>query len=98
MIVENACYRLKTKKRGNWLNIVSALFARELGANTYPLRFSIVDVSDGEIVVESTIVRFTSNHKYADKLGMIEVLTPRRKALPMPAFWCRSDCSNWDQV
>jgi hypothetical protein len=86
MIIENKVYRLKTTKCGNWLNIVAALFAAELGGNTYPLRFSIVDVCEGEIVIESTIIRFTSNHKHADKLGLIEVLTPRRKAFQSQPF------------
>lgn len=86
MIIENAAYRLKTKKRGNWLNTVSESFAGELGANTYPLRFSIVEASDGEIVVESTIVRFASDHRHADKLAMVEVLTPRRRRYQCQPF------------
>jgi hypothetical protein len=80
MIIDNKVYRLKTKNRGNWLHSISALFATDLGENTYPLRFSIVDVSDGEVVVESTIVRFSPDHPHAAKLRTVEVLTPRKKA------------------
>ena len=86
MIIENMVHRLKAKRCGSWLNTVSTSFATECGRNTYPLRFSIVDISNGEIVVESAILRFSPDHKYADKLGTIEILDPRQKSFQRLPF------------
>ena len=79
MIIENTVYRFKGKRCGSWLNTVSTFFATECRRNTYPLRFSIVDISNGEIVIESTIIKFITDQKYADKLGDVEILDPKKK-------------------
>jgi hypothetical protein len=86
MIIENTVHRLEAKRNGSWLNTVSVLFASEFGSNSYPLRFSIVDISKGELVIESTVIRFGPDHRYAGKFGMIEVMEPRRKAFQARPF------------
>src|SRR5580765_1201964 len=79
MKIENRVYELRPKRRGSWLEAVATSWAAELGTNTYPLRFSIVNLSDGGMVIESTILRFASEDKHAAKLEAREVLYPRRK-------------------
>ena len=86
MLIENTVHRLKTKRHGKWLNTVSLMFAKNLGKNIYPLRFSIVGISNGELVIESTVVTVSPDHRYADKLGLIEVLNPRRKVFQARPF------------
>lgn len=56
MKIENKVYKLTAKKSGSWLETVSASFAAKLERNTYPLRFSIVNISRGEITVEATTI------------------------------------------
>jgi hypothetical protein len=79
MIIKNTVHRLEAKKSGAWLDTLPGSFAAKLGKNTYPLRFSIVDVRGDEIVVESTVVEYNGGEKYADKLATIELLEPRKK-------------------
>ena len=86
MKIENRTYKLRPKGRGSWLEALTKSLAAELGTNTYPLRFSIVDVSDGEIVIESTILKFAPEDKHAAKLETIEVLDPRRKTFQNQPF------------
>ncbi len=86
MLLENTLHRFKAQRRDTWLSIVSEALANDLTKNTYPLRFSVVDVSDVEIVVESTILRFNSDHKYADRLRTIELFEPRKKAFQCQPF------------
>jgi acyl carrier protein len=51
MIIENIVHRVKTKNRGEWLDLVSSEFAARLEERTYPLRFSIADITDEGIVI-----------------------------------------------
>lgn len=78
MKIENRVYKLEGKEDGNWLEYISKFFGARLERNTYPLRFSVVDVTKNETVVESTIVRFDPDSRYADELSTIEILHPRR--------------------
>jgi Protein of unknown function (DUF3326) len=80
MIIENKVYRMPAERRGGWLQTISAMMFAQLGDNTYPLRSSIVDISNGELILESTIVRFDSSEKYADRLRGIELFEPRQKS------------------
>lgn len=84
MVIENTLYRFKATRRDNWLGAVSEALAKYLPKNKYPLRFSIVDVSDGGIAIEATTLKFSSAHPYARRLSTVEVFEPRKKA-----FHCR---------
>jgi hypothetical protein len=80
MIIENTVHRLKSTKRGSWLTTVADEFAKRLEEGIYPLRFSIVDIRDKEIVIEVTTLRFGMDNKYAEQLSQVELMTPKRKA------------------
>ena len=66
MTIENTTYRLELKTGGKWLDRVAAPFGAALGQNTHPLRFSIIDVTAREVVIEATVVEFDANSDYAD--------------------------------
>ncbi|HAM52624.1 MAG TPA: hypothetical protein DCP92_18710, partial [Nitrospiraceae bacterium] len=86
MKIENALYRLRPKRDASWLEAIAEPFASWLESDSYPLRFSIVDVNNGEIVIESTIIRFAPYNKYAENLSMIEILDPRKKSYQSQPF------------
>ncbi len=86
MKIENTTYKLELKTGGKWLDRVTAPFAAALGKNTHPLRFSIVEVTAREIIIESTVVRFDANSNYVDSLSQIELLKPRKKSFQARRF------------
>ena len=86
MQITNEVYRLRPRPAKSWLERIAAPFADALGPGAYPLRFSIVAVAPGEIVVESTVVRFSAAERYAATLATIEVLEPRRKTFTCSPF------------
>ena len=86
MKIENTVYRIGARREWSWLRTISTALAEHLEANTYPLRFSIVDVVDHEIVLEATVVTYDPDSRYADALGDIELLEPRRKAFQGSSF------------
>ena len=86
MKIENRVYKLTAKKSGSWLETVSASFAAKLERNTYPLRFSIVNISNGEITIEATTVKFADDHRYAAQLTAIELLNPRKRLFQAQPF------------
>lgn len=87
MKIENNVYRLRPISAPNWLERISGPFIDALGPGRYPLRFSIVDMDQPEIVMESTtVVDFLRNEKYAPALSTIELLEPRRKIFPSLPF------------
>lgn len=86
MRIENAVYTLGLKSDGKWLKKLTEPFAAALGENTHPLRFSIVEVMPREIVIEATVVRFEADCRYAETLGSIELLEPRKKAFQSERF------------
>ena len=86
MRIKNTTYRLELRTGGKWLDRVTAPFGAALGTNTHPLRFSIVEVTGHEIIIESTVVEFDANSDYADCLSRIEILQPRKKAFQAEAF------------
>ena len=86
MKIENRVYRLKTKRRETWLNTISKALVETLESNTYPLRLSVVELNDEVVVVESTTLRFTSQHRYAQSLSQIELLQPKRKTFQTQPF------------
>ena len=71
MQIENSVYRIKVERQGSWLEIISTALVGRLGENTYPLRFTIVDIVDQEIVIEATNVRFDADDKYAEALSKL---------------------------
>jgi hypothetical protein len=79
MKIDNLVFRFPTDKRNAWLQTVSGWLAECLEPNTYPLRLAIVDVAEGEVVIEATIVRFPPDGWYGECLGVIEMLKPRHK-------------------
>lgn len=80
LTVKNVVYRFKDSSSGPWLSKVSSAFMKNLGKNDYPLRWSIVDVSDDEMVMEATIVKWDSGHPLASTFQNIECLRPRKKS------------------
>jgi hypothetical protein len=86
MVIKNTLHKIRIEKRGDWLSAVSKAFAAKLDRNTYPLRFSIVDVPGEEAVIEATVVQYSSADKYADRLGVVEILEPRKKLFQARAF------------
>jgi hypothetical protein len=86
MEIENKVFRVKGKRHGSWLDTVSANLARQLDPDTYPLRFSIVGISDSRMIIEATIVRFRASSRLAEELNNIELLAPRRKAFQGSPF------------
>ncbi len=86
MRITNEVYRLRPLPAKSWLERIAAPFAAALGPGAYPLRFSIVAVAPDEIVVESTVVRFSATERYAATLATIELLEPRRKTVPCAPF------------
>lgn len=86
MRVENTTYRLGVRSGPSWLESIAGSFAAALESNTYPLRFSIVEAVESEIVLEATVVRFSGGDRYAERFRGIELLSPNRKSLPSPPF------------
>lgn len=86
MKIENSVYKIKAERHGSWLETISTALANQMGQNTYPLRFSIVDIDDQEMVIEATIVKFKPDDKYAEILHDIELLAPRKKAFQASSF------------
>jgi len=86
MKIENSVYRIKAERHHSWLETISRSLAKQLEEYTYPLRFSIVDIIDQEMVIEATIVKFNPDSKYAESLSDIELLTPRKKAFQSTSF------------
>ena len=84
--LENAVYHVTPNRREPWLDALSKGLADALPKNTYPLRFSIVAASDERAVVEATVVRFDSEHRYAKSLSTIELFGPRRKTFQAQPF------------
>jgi hypothetical protein len=86
MVIKNTLHRIKANRRGDWLSAVAKAFAAKLGGDTYPLRFSIVDITGEDVVIESTVVQFSSAHKYASQLSVVEILAPKRKLFQARPF------------
>ncbi len=79
MKVENRALRVPARPRGTWLERVSGTLHRQLEADTYPLRLSIVEVRDGAALIEVTVVTGWRGPSSAAS-GRPELLAPRVKA------------------
>ena len=86
MKIDNTVFSLSPNRQESWLKVIAGAFAERLEHNSYPLRFFIVDLTDERILIESTILRFNSQHRYAKDLSTIEILEPRRKAFEARPF------------
>ncbi len=86
MKIANSVYRIKAKRHNSWLETISAALKTQLPENTYPLRFSIVDIFDQQVIIEATTVRFNPDDKYAESLRNIEILAPRKKVFQDSSF------------
>jgi hypothetical protein len=86
MNIENRVYRIEARQTGNWLETISTALVGQLPENTYPLRFSLVDVLDRVIVIEATIVTYHPEDQHAATLRDIEISAPRRKAFQGASF------------
>ena len=86
MKIENTVFSLSLNRQESWLKVIAGMFAERLGHDTYPLRFSIVDLTEEHVLIESTILRFNSQHRYARNLSTIEILEPRRKVFQARPF------------
>jgi len=72
-------FSITAKKESTWLNVIADLFRKKLPKNTYPLRFSIVEITKDNIVIEATIVKYSKNDKYASFFQNIEITDPHKK-------------------
>ncbi len=86
MRIENVVHRLGVRRKETWLTALSTHLGEVFGKDQYPLRLSIVDMNDEEMVIETTIVRFDRECQYAKKLSEIELLDPRRKSFQASRF------------
>jgi hypothetical protein len=86
MKIENVTYKLRRAKLDNWLQSLAQSFAAKLGKCTYPLRFSIVEIEQGEVTVEATTIRYEPGSAYAEQLRSVEVFSPRRKSFQAQPF------------
>ncbi len=86
MEIANETFRIRVKRRGDWLSAVAPALGRALGENRYPLRFSLVGVAGEAIVVECAVLRFAADHRYAERLRAIEILEPRKKFMQANPF------------
>lgn len=86
MKIENTVFSLPLNRQELWLKAIAKAFAERLEQNSYPLRFSIVQLAAEQAVIESTILRFDSQHRYARTLSDIEVLEPRQKGFQARPF------------
>ncbi len=71
---------------GGWLRTVTAALEQHLEPDSYPLRFAIVAVKQGELVVEATTVQYSPDSKYAASLREVELNHPRRKQYQAQPF------------
>src|SRR5262245_47451414 len=85
MIIENRVYRVRQSSGTSWLERLSEPFAAALGPGRYPLRLSIVDIRQAEVVLEATVVRYDAHQRYASTFPTIELLDPRRRLATSPA-------------
>jgi hypothetical protein len=79
MVVENRVFRFDVSRGEPWLMTIGRSFAAALPDSSYPLRFSLVDVGEDEVVVEATLLHYEAGSEYAAALGEIELLEPRPK-------------------
>ena len=86
MEIENVTYKLRPKRYGSWLEVLSQPLARELGRLRYPLRFAIVELNGDEITIEATTLRYSLDCAYVEPLQLIEVFSPRRKTFQAQPF------------
>lgn len=86
MRIENATYRLAFDRESTWLEAICRPFATALGVRTYPLRFSIVEVSASDTVIEASVVRLDPNEPFAGRFRRIELLEPRSRSLAAGPF------------
>jgi Protein of unknown function (DUF3326) len=84
--IENTVFSLPLNRQESWLETIAGAFAGRLEQNSYPLRFSIVDLTAEHVLIESTILTYDSQHRYAKTLSSIEILEPRRKAFQARPF------------
>jgi hypothetical protein len=79
MVVENRVFRFDGRRGEPWLKTIGRALADALPVGSYPLRFSLVEVADDEVVVEATLLHYDLGSEYEAALGEIELLEPRPK-------------------
>jgi Protein of unknown function (DUF3326) len=84
--IANLVYRLPPIRTTSWLESIALPFADAVGTECYPLRFSIVDLNEHEIVLESSVVRFSAGDPHAVAFSTKELIEPRVKAFPCSPF------------
>jgi hypothetical protein len=84
--IANVAFRIARDTEGPWLTALSRGLAAALAPGSYPLRLAIVDASAADVAVEATVVQFTGDDRHAARLRNVEVLQPRRRALPARPF------------
>src|SRR3954447_8209545 len=79
MVVENRVFRFEPARGERWLPHIARSFSDALPEHSYPLRFSLVAVTDHEVVAEATLVHFEPDGSFAALLGEVELFDPRPK-------------------
>lgn len=57
-----------------------------IGKDCYPIRFSIVDATTDRLHLEATIIRYSSDSQYADRLSDFDLAKPLRKTYQASPF------------
>jgi hypothetical protein len=86
MIIENIVQQIRFARHDTWLETIATTFARQLPPQTFPLRFSLVDSTDTNMLIEATVVRYEASDRYAEAFRKIVLCTPRRKAFQATPF------------
>lgn len=84
--IESKVFRLPPIRTTSWLESIAPPFADALGAQCYPLRFSIVDLNEREMVLESSVVRFSADDPNSGAFSTKELLEPRARAFPCSPY------------
>jgi Protein of unknown function (DUF3326) len=86
VIVENRVFRLARAQDEPWLRAVGRSFAEAPPERAYPLRFSVVEALEDEVVVEATLLVYEAGSPYEAALARIELLDPRPKTRQADPF------------
>lgn len=86
MQIENRVFRLDVQHDRAWLDGIADAWPQVLDDHSYPLRFSVVDVSPHEVVIEATVVRFEPAERFSETFAAIEVFSPRARTQASGTF------------
>ena len=86
MKLENRTIRVPSPTRGTWLNALSSAVSQELGEQAYPLRLSIVSVTDQAALAEVTVLVLTDGETETLGIDSAAIFAPRQKEFQARPF------------